>query len=135
MSLVRRPNRIFEHQADAVLSQANPVSGTKYTVLAATPNVRLIMVHAIVTWTVQPTPLEIHITADGQLLTFPFTNPVTATQYAPNSWAGNDPGGFLSVNALTLAFILEGRSVKVEVETTGGTVSNIGARVKYAKLP
>jgi len=34
---------------------------------------------------------------------------------------------------VTRSFLLEGRSVKVEAETTGGTVSNLSATVKYAK--
>ena len=48
----------FQHQADAVLSQANPVSATLYTVLGTTANVRILTIDTNVTWAVtQPTPL------------------------------------------------------------------------------
>jgi hypothetical protein len=33
------------------------------------------------------------------------------------------------------AFLIEGRSVKVEAQREGGTASNLSARVKYAKIP
>jgi len=123
-----------EHQADATLSQANPVSGTKYTVLDTTKNVRLLNIIVRVTWTVQPTPLEVHITIDGQVVTFTKTDPVTITSYFPQTLdAFTLPGGVLDTVVVHRAFLLEGRSVKVEVETTGGTVSNLSARVKYAR--
>jgi len=129
---------VFQQQTDASLSQANPISGTKYEVLATTRNVRIIGITASVTWTVQPTPLEIHITIDGQAYTFTVTDPVSATKYYAR---------FLSSQTITTqplvttdvevtrSFLLEGRSVKVEAETTGGTVSNLSATVKYAKIP
>jgi len=124
-------------QDDATLTQA-PVSGTKYTVLDTTPNVRIISISVQCTWTVQPTPLEIHITIDGKTITHTFTNPVTATDYI----AFIDPTkaataqGLSATAALDLGlppFLREGRSIKVEAEITGGTVSNLSARVKYAK--
>ncbi|NVM23119.1 MAG: hypothetical protein HWN68_15215 [Desulfobacterales bacterium] len=127
---------VFKHQADATLDQTDPVSGTKYEVLATTKNVRIILIEAQCTWTVQPTPLEIHVTIDGQPLVFSKADPVSedyyyATPYAPVA------GGSLNVVAEVRhrAFLLEGRSVKVEAEITGGTVSNLSARVKYAKIP
>ena len=125
-----------KHQADAVISQANPVSGTKYTVLDTTKNVRIIGVYVNCTWTVQPTPLEVHITLDGVAWKFSFTNPVSATGYfiIDLDIGNNENGQTLRTNGTSRsAFILEGRSVKVEVEITGGTVSNLFARMKYAK--
>jgi len=128
--------QLLQHQADATLNQASPVSGTKYTVLDTTKNVRIISATAKVTWTVQPTPLEFHITIDGQTLIAQKVNPVSA---AVNSLQNNTPDtanlGFGNSVAGYRAFVLEGRSVKIEAETTGGTVSNLSARVKYAKIP
>jgi hypothetical protein len=124
------------HQADAVLSQTNPTSGDKYTVLDTTEYVRLIGIAAQVTWTVQPSPLEVHATVDGQALRWFRNNPNTATNYfahldvrtAANAGALGPSDVLWQYNS----FILEGRSVKIEVETTGGTVSNMTCRVQYA---
>jgi len=134
--VVRAEPTIFKHQADATLDQASPVSGTKYEVLATTKNVRIIGISAVCTWTVQPDPLEVHVTIDGQLLSFHFTDPVSTTPYFAyldaNRTAINQA---MDSSVGKEAFLLEGRSVKVEAEITGGTVSNLSARVKYAKIP
>lgn len=124
-------------QSDATLTQANPVSGTQYEVLATTKNVRIIGMNVVVTWTVQPTPLELHVIIDGKTITFTFTNPVSAQIYT----AGNDASKAESAQILTTtanvflmpAFLREGRSVRVVAETTGGTVQNLEARVKFTK--
>lgn len=123
-------------QADAVLNQANPVSETAYTVLATTKNVRVISITVSVAWTVQPTPLEIVVTIDGQTIIWTFTNPVTGTDYYAGVRAAFTPTTQpLDANDLApyRAFLLEGRSVKIEARTTGGTVSGLYATVKYAK--
>ena len=132
-----RPSQLYQQQADATLSQA-PVSGTKYEVLATTKNARIEGISVQCTWTVQPTPLEIHVTIDGQAFTFTVANPVTATDYfARLSTEAAITAQVLDTTdyARERAFLLEGRSVKVEAEITGGTVSNLLARVKYAKIP
>jgi len=124
------------NQADAVLDQAAPVSGDKYTVLDTTKNVRIFAISLIVTWTVQPTPLELHITIDGQTQKYSMTNPVSATGYQPKLASGRAAGiMFLDPTdtIISRAFLFEARSIKIEVETTGGTVSNLHCRVKYAK--
>jgi len=123
------------HQADASLSQDNPISGTKYTVLDTTENVRIIDILASVTWTVQPTPLEVHITIDGRSLALSVSNPATGTPYSPAFLnIGNEQGSLSATLGLsTRPFFLEGRSVKIEAETTGGTVSNLTCRVKWAR--
>ena len=122
-------------QTDATISQANPVSGTKYEVLALTKNCRLIETIVVVTWTVQPTPLEVHITVDGILRSYSIANPVSASGYGVSAIAYTASGGTLSATYTSTykPFIVEGKTIKVEVETTGGTVSNISARVVYAK--
>jgi len=128
-----------EIQADAYLSQANPVSGTKYIVLDTTKNVRVISICAWLTWaTTQPTPLEVHVTIDGQVWTFSVTDPVSNSAYKANISASGsesnqvlDAGTALSHNLC----LLEGRSVKVEVEITWAVTqpTPLVCRVKYAK--
>ena len=123
-----------EHQADAVLNQANPISGTKYTVLPTTKNVRIITIATKVTWTVQPSPLELHIIIDGVNIPISQIDPVSDTWYNAelvDSWTPS--AGFSTAHHPHRSFLLEGRSVKVEVEITGGTVSNLNSIVKYAK--
>lgn len=124
-------------QADATLSQVNPVSGTKYTVLAATKNCRLISASLYVTWTVQPDPLELHTTIDGNVITYAFTNPVSNSVYVPGitSYAAVTAQLLRSASNedYTRSYVMEGRSILVEGETTGGTTSALTGRAKYAK--
>ena len=136
-SLRRVAPLVFKQQPDVALDQANPVSGTKYEVLAETKNVRLISVTAICTWTVQPTPIEIHITIDGQVHTHYFNDPESAKPYYVDYAQEHitSASQVLGGAAAKRAFLRECRSVKVEAEITGGTVSNLSARVKYAKIP
>lgn len=123
------------HQADAKLTETPPTSGTKYTVLAATGKVRIISIYAKVTWTVQPDPLEVHVTVDGQTLRFQKADPVSATNYYAVFAADSTQNWQVlqTTDEKARAFLLEGRSVKVEVETTGGTVSELACIVKYAR--
>lgn len=129
---------VFQQQADATLTQANPVSGTKYTVLAATSNVRLIGIETHVTWTVQPTPLLCVVTIDGIAYEFSVANPVSTTKYyvSIGMSAAEVNMALEATDRVSTGrpFLLEGRSVKVEIKTTGGTTSEIYGRVKYAKL-
>lgn len=135
--------RVPKYQPPAYVNQA-PVSGTKYewssdgtqtNKLGALSNVRLMSIVVSVTWTVQPTPLEVHVTIDGETIVFTLTNPATATDYVAN-FVRKSANGVLSTLAVGQNMgnlMLEGRSVKVECETTGGTVSNITMYVRYAK--
>lgn len=137
---------IFKHQEDAGLDQNDPSSGTKYewkasagagAALGTQKNVRIISIVAQVTWTVQPSPLQIHITIDGVALEGSQTDPVTATPYFAKL-RGNLTTIFLLDTtdfAYARPFLIEGRSIKIEFETTGGTVSNLSARVKWQKIP
>lgn len=138
MSLQHHPYNVCpEHQTDATLSQANPISGTKYEVLATTKYVRIIAIAASVTWTLQPSPLQIWITVDGVSIgSIQMNNPVSTTKYYANIGAEDSEATleiYASARAIYKAFILEGRSVKIEAETTGGTVQSLDVRVKYAK--
>lgn len=138
MAHYHHSRKVFQHQADATLSQANPVSGTKYTVLDTTKNVRIIGMMVRCTWTVQPTPLEIHVTVDSQSITFQKIDPVSTISYFPAFNAFADSLNQILTDAAvgdTRSFLLEGRNVKVEVEISGGTVSNLTARVQHAKIP
>jgi len=131
-----RTELTFQHQADAVLDQDNPISGQKYTVLDTTANVRIIHIGVRVQWTGQPTPLEIHITIDGRSITHTKANPVSNTWYEATIYPQDDTTSYRldpAGDGRYRAFQYEGRAVKVEAETTGGTVTNLYARVIYAK--
>lgn len=132
-----RIGRVFEQQADAFLNQANPVSGTKYEVLATNKRVRIIGIAVSSLWTVQPTPLEIHVTIDGIAYKWTQTDPVDGSWYmCPLDARFAETAQEMAAGAaLSSAFVLEGRTVKVEAEITGGTVSNLTARVKWGKIP
>lgn len=133
-------NPVPKNQADATLSQSSPTSGLKYTVLNETKFVRIIRIDVAVTWSGQPDPLEVHITIDGQSIRHFVNNPTTTQHYVcvynPSETLQNQV-----LRAVNLDneyrqggnFLYEARSIKIEVETTGGTVSLLTARVKYAK--
>jgi len=130
------PRKYYKHQADATLSQANPVSTTLYTILAATANARIIGISVVCTWTVQPT-MDLVITIDGQTLTYSIAAPVSTTMYYPATESNRAPDAQqLSTTEYSVyrAFFLEGKSIMVQARTNGGTVSNLSGRVKYAKL-
>jgi len=134
-----RTELTFQHQADAYLSQVNPVSAQWYTVLDTTANVRIIGIAARVTWAVtQPTPLQVRITIDGNVITHSITNPVSATVYHAyiDSWEA-EATQILSTTVYSAyrSFIYEGRSVKVEAAITWATTqpTPLVCRVKYAK--
>lgn len=136
---------VFQQQPDAVLNQVNPVANTLYTVLDTTKNVKIESITVSVTWTVQPNPLQIIITKDGQTETFSFTDPATATNYTlTQSVASAAAAASAQVLATTLSATvllhqpIEGRSIKVQARTgaaTAGTTSNLSARAKYGKIP
>jgi len=124
-----------EHQADAIFSQVNPISGTKYLMLDITKNCRVIGIDISCVWTVQPSPLEIYITIDSVNYTASKVDPVSAAYYVVYA-VPTSTGLSLIVGADAIkerAFLLEGRSIKIEAAITGGTVSSLFGRVKYAK--
>jgi len=127
---------IFGHMPDATISQSNPTSGTKYTILNTTKNARILGVGVKCTWTVQPTALKIHLTIDGQNSTAATVNPINNTWYMiywSEPYANPDLGS--SIQMHRRAFFVEGISIKIEAEITEGTVSELSARVKYAVIP
>jgi hypothetical protein len=132
--------KTWQQQADIVVSTANPVSTTLYTVLATTADVRIIGIGINVTWAVtQPSPLEIVVTVDGNPIVMSQTNPVSAGVYAPcfydstAAFLANGPGGN---PALYRSFLLEGKSVTVQMRVTWAVTqpTPLVCRLKWAKL-
>lgn len=122
---------------DALLDQTNPVSGTPYTLLSSTNNVRIIAIMGYVTWTVQPSPLEFHIVIDG--VTYgPVSqvNPVSDTNYLVSLDARYHYPQISTTtqDVLRRSFLFEGRNVSITLETTGGTVQKLYGRCKYQQV-
>lgn len=144
------PAQVFQQQADVLVDMSGgtpPVSGTKYewstdgsvaNAIGTQRNVRIYSIQAACTWTVQPTPLEIHITIDGNAIIHTKTDPVSAASYYGQNHSGNAPSNQLLAATQYYdrrGFVYEGRSIKIEAEITGGTVSALNARIKWAKIP
>lgn len=137
------PNTVFVQQADAALSQDNPVSDQLYTVLATTANVSLDSVFAMVTWAItQPTNLRIIITTDGIVVTYLFAAPVTATGYSvllnrSGAAVAQSLIGIADTSTLLALQHSSGRSVKIQVAITWAVTqpTPLVCRVKYARIP
>ena len=140
---------VFKHQPDATINQDNPDSGTKYEwssdgtqakKLGTQKNVKIISIDVQCTWTVQPTPLEVHVTIDGKNIKHSADSPLSAKWYEayPQAYNAENNQPLSDVETVQYSlyrpFLYEGRNVKVEAEVTGGTVSNLSARVKWAKM-
>ncbi|GAI29881.1 unnamed protein product, partial [marine sediment metagenome] len=119
MSLTKKET--FKQQPDATISQANPVSGTKYewedpdgNPLGTQKNVRIIGIELEITWeTTQPNPLEAHATIDGQTVTFTIADAVSETEhFAKNSLAAEETAQVLVTTEPDVPFLREGRKVK-----------------------
>ena len=123
----------FVHQPDATLSQASPVSAQVYTILDTTANCRIINMVASCTWSGQPSPLVIRVIIDGVTINFTINNPSSSLTYVAVLAFGLPVLSVTGYDEYGKAFLLEGRSVKVQVLITGGTVSNLAGRVTYAK--
>jgi hypothetical protein len=128
-----------KNMADAILNQATPTSAALYTILPTTLNCKIYSATVSVTWTVQPTPVEIIVTIDGNVITHAFTNPVSTTPYGICN-------GVVACNGAATAQLLaaayavdslppfyEGKSIMIQARTTGGTVSVLAGRVKYGQ--
>jgi len=121
-----------KHQADALLSQAAPVQNTWYTILAATPNVRVYGISVKVVTTGET--LEVKMTIDGQTLTASFACLAdTDYIYYLDLWATATSPILMSAARGILypnGGWIEGRSVKVEVRKT----TNAGAGTLIGKV-
>lgn len=119
----------------AVLNQVNPGDGTIYEVLPEVRNVRLINAQIRCTWTLQPTPLELHAVIDGVTWNWSQGNPVSNTSYYPvitpeldvdAQWLNATLYGYYR------ASLLDARSLSISAEISGGTVQNLDCWVYYA---
>jgi hypothetical protein len=104
--------------------------------LVATEDVRILSIEADVTWTGQPSPLEAHVTVDGVAVEFRMWNPVSATFYLAALASDVDENVLTALfdGAYSRAFLLEGQNIAITIETTGGTVSQLNALVKWQRL-
>lgn len=133
----------MKHMPHAYVDQANPTSGNPYEwsstgavagALGTQRNVKIRGISVSVTWGVQPNPLEVRIIIDGVTYLFTQANPVSGTVYvcildervAEDSQAMTSGAGHIG---MYLSELMEGRSVRITFETTGGTVTNLSGRV------
>ena len=121
-----------EHQPDATLTQAAPVQNTWYPILNTTKNCRIYRIFVSVADTNET--LEVKITIDGNIISGSVPATAGTSYYVYFSGYGNA----LIIDTVdpiaAYAFLLEGRSIKVEVrKTTAAGAGTITARVKYAK--
>ena len=129
------PQKLYSCQPDAVLEQANPVIGTRYVVLPATPNVRLLGISTSLQWTTQPTHLQVYVTLCNKTIIFVKENPVDGKVYYAELQENKASYEQLlgSISRLPFRpFMLEDRSVLVDVVRLGGAASFLQCRVKYA---
>lgn len=122
-----------EHQQDALLNQAAPVQNTWYTVLDTTELCRLISACVEVQTTGET--LEMRITIDNDIYTGSIAA-VAGSHYLAYLFLYST-GAILTLattaNIAWKAFLLEGRSIKVEVrKTTAAGAGNLRACVVYA---
>lgn len=127
--------RFVVQAADVTLVQANPVGGTLYEVLPVITYARIVTGYVEVTWTVQPTPIQIHLTLDGQTITHELGNPVSGTSYVIKRNVADQAANaqILETGYIDFPYLYEATSARVQAETTGGTVQNLSSRVKYAR--
>jgi len=126
---------VFQHMPDATLNQADPVSGISYTVLDTVENARIIGIAIKVAYTTVPN-VECHINVDGNNLTASKYDMMNSTWYMVRlSEPYENPVYSIGTHG-SRAFLLEGRSISITVEFTGGSgVKDLSARVKYAVIP
>lgn len=126
----------FQHQADALLSQAAPVQNTWYTVLDTVLNCRLIQFVYAVADTSET--IQTRITIDGNVL-LAGGAATAATVYTVCPSVSTTTGQELNILATSATiqcrpFLLEGRSIKIEVrKTTAAGTGTLTAKAVYAK--
>lgn len=120
-------------QADATLSQAAAVVNTWYTALDTTINARIIA--ASVSIDTANETLEMRFTIDGQTIAKTALAATAGTSYIADYYQDNTSLRLaLTGNMHTRTYLLEGRSVKVEVrKTTNNGAGTLTCRVSYAK--
>ena len=132
-------NIISEYQAPVALNQATPVQDTWYEILAATDNVRVY--HIYVNVEDANETLDVRLTIDGEVLVGAnactesisysmdiFGDAITRTDSLEFDKVPND---YVKMRA----FMIEGKSVKVEVrKTTNAGAGNLTGIVMYGVL-
>lgn len=107
-----------EHQANATLNQAAPVQNTWYTILATTTNARILLIGIAVA--VANETLECRLTVDGVVYTG-IQAAIAGTIYGLNFDRNGNFYTSIVDFASYRAFLIEGRSVTVEVRKTTAT--------------
>lgn len=133
---MRGGHKTFEvpkHQADATLSQAAPVQNTWYTVLDTAKNVRIYGLGVSIA--VANETIETRVTVDGQVIGTIGIDCDFGDDYRALFRRIHDGVIELVKDPLNIpAFLLEGRSVKVEVrKITANGAGTLTARVIYGK--
>jgi len=127
---------VFQHMPDATLSQANPVSGTSYTVLDAVNNARIIGIAVKVTYSSTIPLVKCQITMDGVNMDAVKSDMENNTWYTVRI---SEPYADLLYSIGThasRAFLLESRNVSIALGYSGvAEVTDLNARVKYAIMP
>ena len=112
-----------------------PVSATWYTAFTG-KNIRLITLLVRCDWTVQPV-LDVKATIDGNIFAWTLALPTSAQYYAIDWDSTNSLAQPLIIagadNNRNKSFVVEGKSLLIEVKRTGGTCSAIYVRGLYAK--
>lgn len=128
-------NPLPEMQEEVTLNQAAPVQNTYYTILDTTENCRVYSCVVRVDTTGEN--LQVRVTVDGQVFTSPSTGVGANTDFmvalGPTTTAGQ---AYKIMTAATNwgAFIIEGRSVKIEVrKTTAAGAGNLKGNCRYGK--
>ena len=128
---------IYIQQPDAYVSINDPTVGLLYSIPpfdVERRDVRIIGVAANCTWTGAPSEGAIYITMDGQLITYLCSGPVSGTTYyATNGLAESESNQTLSDTSPAVPFLREGKRIKIQAKITGGVVTNLWVRVKWAK--
>jgi len=126
-----------EHQPDAVLTQANPVQNTWYTLLSTTINVRLYAITVMVETTGET--LEVRLTIDGNVHVASIAAAANTYYYvfyrpSDGTLQLEPTGSLFHVNAVLGAKALESRSIKVEVrKTTAAGSGTLNGRAVYGR--
>lgn len=129
----------FIQQNDAVLSQANPVSTTVYSVLTTKSNARISSIYVKVTGA-NATPLTVTVTKDGIAEVHTVNPGVDGTAY----FCGTDVDAaytsqalatsLTTANCILFPFTAEAQSIAVSaVCTHAGGITSLDVRVKWSQ--
>ena len=128
---------IYRQQPDAYVSIDDPTVGQLYSIPPfdiERRDIRIIGMAASCTWTGAPSEGAIYITMDGQLITYLCSGPVSGEIYfAKNGTEFPESEQTLVTEPPDTAFLREGKRIKIQAKITGGIVTNLWVRIKWAK--